>query len=497
MGSGRDLLTLLAGRWTVRERPSEVWRRTLLETFDWRLWDAGRLWMQSGRTGVLVWEGADERRASRAQLSHAPAFAEDLPDQEPWPSLATRIEPRRLLEWAELVERRRRLDVLDAEDKTVARLAIVEATVASPGDDEPRELPTWIEVEELRGYPHGSEIRALLVESDEFEPLETDGFALALAELEIAPGVDPSRLELDVPRLASARVATVDTLEALFDVVLVNEPGVREDTDIEFLHDLRVAVRRSRSLLSDLGHVFEADLIQPWIEELRWLGGASGSLRDLDVLLHGWGALTARIEDSDRLTELREAAEARRAIAREALVAALDSARFTQLAERWPAFLREQRQALEPRVSTIEAEVHRRLWRRFRRVLKRGRALNRNSEAESFHRVRIQAKKLRYLLELHRPVWPKQEVRAATKLLKRVQDRLGEFNDAEVQAALLRDLAVEGRLSSVGLLAAGELVDSLRSKSAAERERFFEVFAEFAGDESLARFARLAGRGVS
>lgn len=485
---------MFTGRWAVRERPVEIWRRTLLETFDWRLAALGRMWHQAGRTGCLVWEGRDERRAVRVRVASAPSLAEELPEGAPWSKLAATVRPRRLLERLVLVQRRRRLDLLDAEEKVVARLALVEATAISPVDRSEREIGPWIEVEELRGYPDGSRVAVLLAKTSAFRPLAGDGFDLALAELGLRSGVDPSSFAPEFSRLANARVATSDALALLFEIVRVNEPGVRADLDVEFLHDYRVAVRRSRALVSELGHVFEKRALKPWRDELGWLGRVSGPVRDLDVLLDEWNRVVAGVASDARMEELRLAAKARRGQAFDALVAALATARYHRIVERWPAFLQAQRQALEPAVGTIDAEVERRVWRRYRRVVKRGRALDANSPAADFHRVRIQAKKLRYLLEVFRSLWSGDDVRAAIKALKKFQDRLGEFNDAEVHAELVRELAGEGALSPAAMLAAGELIEALRQRAREARDGFFELFESFTTDENAALYARLAGR---
>ena len=80
----------------------------------------------------------------------------------------------------------------------------------------------------------------------------------------------------------------LDTLEA-------NVDGVLRDIDTEFLHDLRVAVRRTRTALKLLGDVLPGELTLRFASEFRWLGDTTTPLRDLDVYLLALPSMAARL----------------------------------------------------------------------------------------------------------------------------------------------------------------------------------------------------------
>ncbi len=84
-------------------------------------------------------------------------------------------------------------------------------------------------------------------------------------------------------------------LRAQLRAVLANDPGTRLGRDPESLHDMRVAVRRSRALLR-AGQPLYANDMSGLTEELRWVGEKLGAVRDLDVLLE---RLRAETEDLD------------------------------------------------------------------------------------------------------------------------------------------------------------------------------------------------------
>ena len=104
------------------------------------------------------------------------------------------------------------------------------------------------------------------------------------------------------------------------------------------------------------------------------------------------------------------------------------------------------------------------------RLLARGAAISDGSPAGALHRVRIDAKKLRYLLEFFRDRF---RVERQVRALKRLQDNLGDLHDLQVQRAVLDRQDAAARTSAVDRLRA-----ELGASEAIERGRFVERFAE-------------------
>ena len=74
-------------------------------------------------------------------------------------------------------------------------------------------------------------------------------------------------------------------LHRFLDILLASEAGLVEDVDSEYLHDARVAVRRSRSILAQTKRAFPDAAVRHLRAELAWLGGSTNWLRDLDVFV--------------------------------------------------------------------------------------------------------------------------------------------------------------------------------------------------------------------
>jgi CHAD domain-containing protein len=298
----------------------------------------------------------------------------------------------------------------------------------------------------------------------------------------------------------SAAAAVITVLRALAAVIEGNEDGVRRDLDCEFLHDYRVAVRRTRTALSQVRGVLPRTHVDRFRRDFSWLAAASGPTRDLDVLMQKMPECRLQLPAQQR--GLLEPIEAHLAAARrrehERLVSALGSERYALLIADWHEFLADPDQlpeappsAGEP-ISTVAAREVGRVWRK---VLLRGREIDDTSPRERLHRLRIRGKKLRYLLEFFRSLAPAGEVTAAIRELKKLQDNLGDFNDCRVQQRMLEEVATElaatGRASPGSLLAGGRLIERLWQDEQVQRKLFGRRFARFASDRSTESFARL------
>ena len=129
-------------------------------------------------------------------------------------------------------------------------------------------------------------------------------------------------------------------------------------------------------------------------------------------------------------------------------------------------------------------------------MCKIARCIDENTEDGTIHQLRINCKKLRYLMEFFGPLFPEQEIKALIKSLKLLQDNLGNFNDYAVQQTFLRQVLSEkmscfaGRevkvAESVGALTA--MLCQLKEK---ERRRVMKNFNLFDSQEIRSIFTKL------
>lgn len=467
-------------------------QRTYFDSFDWRLNEADLLLWTQGRGSRQRLVLAD--RGSATPLATAPrprhlGFASGLPSGAVRDALTPVLEMRTLLPILTLSVETRPYRLLDDNGKTVLHL-IVERHRVSDESGAARSLPLHLRLEPVRGYESW-----LNPARDQLSGLETEAAAdaglldQALAVLGRRPRDYSSRLDIRLDPGMRADAAAVRIHSQLLDTLEANLEGTLADLDSEFLHDLRVAVRRARSALSQIKGVFEPDVTQRFGAEFGWLGSVTGETRDLDVFLLEYAsyrdALPAALKP--HLAPFHDFLVRHQRTAQRRLRRHLRSQRFTQLLAEWRFFLDQPRPAIVPLAPNglrpVEEVASRRIWRLYRRVLKEGRAIGPETPAEELHELRKSCKKLRYLVEFFRSLYADEPVKALVKALKRLLDNLGEFQDLEVHADHLREysrqMLAEGDAPLDTLLAMGGLVTGLLQRQAQARQAFAERFAEF------------------
>ncbi len=481
--------------------PVRTRRRTWLDTFDWRLYRSGLTLEQvtsGGQTDlVLTDREGDVVAAQRLPTGRKPGWPA-LTAELPAGRLRAALEPiagiRALLPVARAVSKLAELTALNGDAKTVARLSVDRMAVTFPAR---ASVPARLTVLPVRGYQtQADKVGRVIggipgVAAGSNSPLEA-----ALAATGCVPGSVPgkaSAVELG-PDMPAAR-ALVGILTTLLDSMEVNVPGTIRDIDTEFLHDLRVAVRWTRSVLKLCGDALPDGLAATYAPEFRWLGDLTTPTRDLDVFLLGYPAMAARLVAADKtdLVPFRDHLSRSRAESYRVLAAGLRSTRFTRLRAGWRAALGDIRPVRRATVAQL-ADV--KIAAAHAKALRVGGRITPASPPQSLHDLRKRCKELRYLVEmfgsLHDPARRSQAVRE----LKALQDCLGEFQDAEVQRTEVRAFAVammaERSAPAETLLAMGEIAAGLAVRQARARDQFDGRFADFAGPSSRRRMAALA-----
>lgn len=239
--------------------------------------------------------------------------------------------------------------------------------------------------------------------------------------------------------------------------LLYNEPALRHDRNPEAIHQMRVALRRLRSALSVFGGLVQGPDTVAVIAELKWITAELGTARDLDVFIDDiLRPVVDAMPDDAGLQGLLETFEARRTIACDRALAAVDQPRYTQMVLAVAAWLEAgawlsppttdgegdgvaQNDRLTRPVSALAAEI---LSARHTAVLKTGRRFD-HLDAPHRHRLRIQIKKLRYTTEFFSSLFRRKKTKAFAGRLTLLQDRLGQLNDATVAQTLLHAVAHE------------------------------------------------------
>jgi triphosphatase len=260
---------------------------------------------------------------------------------------------------------------------------------------------------------------------------------------------------IDLTRGTSTREGFRAIGFACLKQVIGNEPALLAG-DPEGVHQMRVGLRRLRAAMSLFKDILNDPQTAALKDELKWLAGELGPARELEVLVtrvvapvrrrHSrWQGVASLSRD---LSQQRTAALAR-------AQDAVRSARFRILILEIAAWL-EAGQWTSPQDDLIrdrgdipiEACAAEQLTRRFQKIRKKGKKLT-QLDARARHRLRIQAKKVRYASEFFASLFPgkKASKRRSDFLsaLELTQDCLGDLNDIVVHEDRIRAIANDRR----------------------------------------------------
>ena len=498
------LVAALQESFQLQPDPATTVTRTYYDSFDWRLYLAQTTLVeeQRGRDHWLLWQGLTDPspRESVRLAGPAPRFADDLPEGVMLSSIGPLLEMRALLPQLEVKAEQQTLRVLDDQQKTVLRLVIEQPKVRTPGRADSRSMAGLVRLQPVRGYPKPLVRVQAVLDKLGLTVVDQGALEAGLMTLSRQPADYSSKLNFRFrsgqPAVTAARTIHLQ----LLDTLERNLPGTREDIDSEFLHDLRVAVRRTRSALTQIKGVFSDADVERFKDRFAWIGQITGPTRDMDVYLLDFERYQASLPEQfrDDLEPLRGFLVAHQASEQRKMVKKLNSPHTRTLLKEWRTFLEapaEQRQDAPNAELPVRQLADKRIYRVYRRVLEEGLAIRSASPPEALHELRKNCKKLRYLLEFFQSIYPLDEVKALVKALKQLLDNLGSFQDLEVQALKLREFAHqmvdEGEVPADTLLAMGMLVDGLLTRQQLAREEFAERFATFASDANRVVFKRL------
>jgi CHAD domain-containing protein len=268
---------------------------------------------------------------------------------------------------------------------------------------------------------------------------------------------------LNVPELSlpPAGWSTLEQLRYLLAVQLREleryDPGVRLGDDLEDLHRFRVATRRSRALIRATRPLL-GDTLARLSDELKWLGGVLGPVRDLDVMLERLRAETRTLGvDAPAAETLIAVLEEQREGLHDSMLDALDDDRYLQLLDAFGAAVASLPDLGTSDLRSLAATALRKLERFARK-------LDSDPADDELHAVRIRAKRARYAAELVAVADSSKKPARYLDALKSLQDVIGEHQDAVVAEAELRRVA-----RAKTAVSAGRLIERERERRQARR----------------------------
>ena len=488
-GAESLLAEALAPDFTVAVETQRTETLTHLDTVDGRLHDAGIDLAHLPRRRRLV-AFAGDRRLEQPVTGSWPRLVGDLPDGEVVSLIAKPSWIRALIPYASTQAETTTYAIRNSDGKTVVRVHWTAGSLTKP---ESVALPVRVGIEALRGYrTEATQVRKALARNTALSPTDESWFTLVRGLPALRRTVT-QRFGMRPDQAADFAVA--DALLGYLAELDATVDGIVDDVDTEFLHDFRVAVRRTRSVLKLLGDVLPAGLAAKMAPEFRWLGDVTTPTRDLDVYLLELDSLAATVTHPHDLDAFGAYVRVKRAAAQRSLARSLRSKRYTELVSAWRAALAEVIAHPSHAEVTAAALAEERLHTMFRKCRKRAAKITADSESELIHDLRKACKEMRYLMEVFRPLLDKNAYKSVIADFKELQDLLGEFQDGEVQAAALRQFAQEmvdaGRVDANAILAMGELSGKFEARQRAARETLTAHHENYLGAKAAKHVDRL------
>jgi CHAD domain-containing protein len=467
--------------------------KTYYDSFDWRLYSnditcefnqtksASSLTLKSIKNG-LVTAGSELKKVPSFSKEFEPGLIRDI--------LTPLLEMRALLPVCRLDYYIYHLNITNKDEKIILRLLIEEYS----------QLNSRVLLQPVKGYDKAAEhIVELLTATLGLTVADKPVLLKALQLQGRKPKDYSSKLNINLDPDMRADIAGKYIYSHLLKAIKVNEQGTIADTDSEFLHDFRVAVRRTRAGLSQIKGILPANISAYYVDFFSWLGQITGPTRDLDVYLLNFDRYKSSLPASIRedLNPLYDFLLAKQRKAQKELAKKLKSPKYLSTLAEWEQYLKEPsyKKPLEQNARlTIKELADRRIWKIYGRVVEEGEAITDSSPPEVLHELRKSCKKLRYLMEFFQSLYPEHQIKCCIKNLKELQEVLGDFQDYAVQEQSLKLFSEEMMALNIPantFLAMGVLVQELDAHRCHARKDFASCFENFKQEENRSVFKSL------
>ncbi|HJO95902.1 MAG TPA: CHAD domain-containing protein [Victivallales bacterium] len=239
----------------------------------------------------------------------------------------------------------------------------------------------------------------------------------------------------------TAYTAVKKLLKELALIMHRNEKGIIEDIGDEFLHDYRVSIRKSRSILTQLKKIYDKYLTDDLTDKFSFIANSTNQLRDLDVFLMNKKFYLDLLNKKNRdlLEVFFHKLELKRRTAYKEVVKDILSQEHRNFIKKLNVFLKTDNEKQKDINSDlyIKDMVTEQINIRYSKIFKPGSKILTSSPDKKFHRLRIQFKKLRYLIELFSNLYLSESLTVLIEELKEIQDHLGKINDYSIQHSMV------------------------------------------------------------
>lgn len=478
-------------------------KRSYQDSFDCRLYKGGYEYFveqYKDQSFLFLYQTNSINKIHVLSVHEIPVFAKDFKSVIFHRLISPILDVRALMSHVVLNIKRQIMIMVNDENKIYAQIQIDEARLQSP-QRKHKYLGKMLRVLPLKGYESFADpILHHLETKLGFERLHETILRSALERTET--GYCPL---MAFPHHALREdMRTDEAIKAILlselEIMELNESGLTQNIDTEFLHDYRVAIRRTRSVLKQIKGVFHKKIIDRYNSVFSNLGKLTGPLRDIHVYLLNFDNYQQQLPEDLKsdLEPFRVFLLKHEKIEHIKLLNMLTKKRYLNFKSSWREFLEEplpEKVNLANANRLIKQVSDMAIWNAFQKVVTYGVKIKDESPDEKLHRMRINCKKLRYLLEFFRDLYPKSKMATILKSLKKLQNVLGNFQDLSVQANTIRvfesQMKEEDMLTEETLTAMEFLVSHIEKSKKEIRLKYMESYHNLTGSKLETLFSKL------
>ena len=470
---------------------SIIFHRHVYDTHDWRIFNAGYLFehdLINKSHRLTLQPFSSQNNIMQLSISSVPRFCQEIKSGPMKSKLAEIVKARAFILKNSFYVNRFDYDITNDVGKINLRLTIEGLYIKKPFNQD-NCITCYMILRPLRGYEKQfKKVERLLKSEFGFSELKLGNVISNIKNHNNISEYLSPKFNIDLEKEMASKIALASILLKNLDTMEKNENGILNDIDIEFLHDFRIAGRRSRSFLGQLDGVFPQTRITPYDNDLKWLSKLSSTCRDLDVFLWDFNNYVTKVSSNGEeiLEPLRQLLIKQRKIKHKKLVNTLNTKRYKKFKENWRLFLERAKNTQlntpyeKPSVSDFASN---RIWRCYRKILRKGNRIMKNYNYESIHTLRKRCKELRYLMDSFKSLYPDTEIKGLIKSLKILQDNLGEITDMHTQRDMVHNwnliLASNENINHHTIDAISEIEIQFQEREKIAQKKFIQTFNKF------------------
>jgi CHAD domain-containing protein len=495
----KDIIDTLETCFAVEETDGVNDHVALIDSFEWGLYKNNFIAFRYENNDIAIWDADELFDPDLAVLIN-----NDNPQAKFWwdfEATAERIllekilDLRALMTMSEGVLKIEDISLQDDNGKTQVFFELVsfyrDVSAQAP-------LLTQVTLTPVTGYDSEYEQACELLEKlGGFQPRLNPMDSL-LSAIGVTPEPYSVKPDLSMEASMPARAAANSIISQMIEKQRLTEQGVIDDIDTEFLHHFRVALRMTRAAIAQLKEVYPEQDVLMLKERFGNLGRETNHLRDLDVFILDKPRYLTLLPDSlsAGLLPMFDDFEKDRENEVKRIGSWLSSAAYKEEMQELENLFNKGYSACETEWSerpSIELAISK-ITKRYKKIQKVALKISDDTPDEAIHGIRIDCKKLRYLLYFFGGLFDEKKTKLAAKQLKRLQDKLGLFNDLTVQGAYLETYlnGIEHKdKKDINLIAAlGGLIATLYGMQKIERKNCIKELHIFSDEKNTLLFTQ-------